>query len=134
MEAKTNNRYQKKTFDRTKRSFNQGTGKTVQTITALRFLYRQAIVRKSLIICPLSVIGSAQLSIKTGKSEGWDGHLFHWAPELSVTVVHGNEEQRRLDWNYPAHVYIATGRPNQPFKRLLESLCTGDQTIAISLW
>lgn len=85
-----------------------GTGKTVQTIIALRFLYRQAIVKKTLIICPKSVLGSAQLSLKTGKSEGWDGHLFNWFPELSVTIVDGNVEQRRLDWHYPAHVYIST--------------------------
>jgi len=85
-----------------------GTGKTVQTIIALRFLYRQAFVKKTLIICPKSVLGSAQLSLKTGKSEGWDGHLFHWSPELSVTIVDGNSEQRRLDWHYPAHVYVST--------------------------
>lgn len=85
-----------------------GTGKTVQTIIALRFLYRKAVVKKTLIICPKSVLGSAQLSLKTGKSEGWDGHLFHWSPELSVTIVDGNVEQRRLDWQYPAHVYIST--------------------------
>lgn len=85
-----------------------GTGKTVQTIIALRFLFRKAVVKKTLIICPKTVLGSAQLSLKTGKPEGWDGHLFHWSPELSVTIVDGNVEKRRLDWHYPAHVYVST--------------------------
>jgi superfamily II DNA or RNA helicase len=85
-----------------------GTGKTVQTIVALRVLFRQAKVKHALILCPPSILGSAYLSQITGKPEGWDGHFHKWAPELSVTVVRGNPEQRRLDWSCPAHVYIST--------------------------
>ena len=85
-----------------------GTGKTVQAIVALRILFRQAKVRHALVLCPPAVLGSAYLSQITGKPEGWDGHFHKWAPELSVTVVRGNPEQRRLDWTCPAHVYIST--------------------------
>ncbi len=85
-----------------------GTGKTVQSIIALKILFRQAAIKNALIICPAAVIGSAKLSLTTGKSEGWDGHFYNWAPELSVTVVRGNVEQRTLDWQYPSHIYIAT--------------------------
>ncbi len=87
-----------------------GTGKTVQTIIALRILFRQAKVQNALIVCPVAVIGSARLSSITGKSEGWDGHFYNWAPEpeLSVTVVRGNQNQRKLDWEYPSHIYITT--------------------------
>ncbi len=85
-----------------------GTGKTVQTIIALRLLYRKALIKNTLVICPLSILGSTQLSLKTGKSEGWDGHFFHWAPELAVTVVRGSDKQRKMDWKYPAHVFITT--------------------------
>lgn len=70
-----------------------GTGKTVQTVNSLRILFRQGKIHCALIICPLSVIGSAYLSEETGKSEGWDGHFYHWARELLVTVVRGNPEQ-----------------------------------------
>lgn len=85
-----------------------GTGKTVETIVALRVLFRQAKVKHTLVLCPPAILGSAYLSQITGKPEGWDGHFHKWAPELSVTVVRGNPEQRKLDWTCPAHVYIST--------------------------
>ena len=85
-----------------------GTGKTVQAIVALRILFRQGKVKHALIVCPPAIIGSAYLSQITGKPEGWDGHLHKWAPEISVTVVRGSPDQRRLDWTCPAHVYIST--------------------------
>jgi superfamily II DNA or RNA helicase len=85
-----------------------GTGKTVQAIVALRILFREAKVRHALVLCPPAVLGSAYLSQITGKPEGWDGHFHKWAPELTVTVVRGNPEQRRLDWSCPAHVYLST--------------------------
>lgn len=85
-----------------------GTGKTVQAIVALRILFRQGKLRHVIVLAPAAVLGSAYLSQITGKPEGWDGHFHKWAPELSVTVVRGNPEQRMLDWSCPAHVYIST--------------------------
>ncbi|WP_414551695.1 SNF2-related protein [Anabaena sp. CCY 0017] len=85
-----------------------GTGKTVQTVNALRILFRQGRIRCALIICPLAVIGSAYLSEETGKSEGWDGHFYNWAKELLITVIRDNREQRKIDWETPAHIYITT--------------------------
>jgi len=86
-----------------------GTGKTVQAVNALRLLFRQAHVKSVLIVCPPAVIGSVDLSIETGNSEGWSGHFYHWAPELQVTVMRGGKkEQRKVDWQKPFHVYITT--------------------------
>lgn len=85
-----------------------GTGKTVQTVVALRILFRQGKIKNAIVVCPPAILGSAHLSVKTGKSEGWDGHFFNWAPELSVTVVRGNAERRKVDWKYPAHIYLVT--------------------------
>ncbi len=85
-----------------------GTGKTVQTVNALRILFRQGKIRCALIICPSAVVGSAYLSEETGKSEGWDGHFYYWAKELLVTVLKDKPEQRQIDWEIPAHVYITT--------------------------
>ncbi|MBD2207651.1 DEAD/DEAH box helicase family protein [Calothrix sp. FACHB-1219] len=85
-----------------------GTGKTVQTVNALRILFRQRKIRCALIICPPAVVGSAYLSEETGQSEGWDGHLYNWAKELLVTVIRDNREQRKIDWKTPAHIYITT--------------------------
>jgi len=85
-----------------------GTGKTVMAVLALRLLFRQGRIKRALIVCPSSVVGSARLSQITGRSEGWDGHFYHWAPELSVTVVRGASLDRQKDWNYPAHVFLTT--------------------------
>jgi len=74
---------------------DMGTGKTVMTVVALRVLFQTGRATKALIVCPVSVL------------KVWQDHLRDWAPELSFTVVRGTREERKLDWKYPAHVYIA---------------------------
>jgi SNF2 family DNA or RNA helicase len=73
-----------------------GTGKTVMSTVALRLLFRAGSIRRALIVVPLSVVGV------------WDRHLLEWAPELAVTVVHGDARTRWGDWRCPAHVWITT--------------------------
>lgn len=73
-----------------------GTGKTVMSVVALRLLFRADRVQRALIVVPLSVVGV------------WDRHLAVWAPELGVTVVHGDARTRWADWRCPAHVWITT--------------------------
>lgn len=86
-----------------------GTGKTVQTVNALRILFRQGEIRCALIVCPPAVIGSVELTVETGSSEGWRGHFYHWASELEVAILRGgNKEQRKLAWESPFHIYITT--------------------------
>ena len=74
---------------------DMGTGKTVMTVVALRVLFQRREVKKALIVCPVVVL------------KVWQHHLRDWAPELSVTVVRGNRDERKLDWRCPAHVYVA---------------------------
>lgn len=73
-----------------------GTGKTVQSILAARFLFQKREVQKALFVCPLSVLPH------------WDREFEKWAPSLKVTVVRGPSEQRQLCWEMPAHVWITT--------------------------
>ena len=73
-----------------------GTGKTVMTAIAMRLLFRRAQIRRALVVCPVSVL------------RVWNHHLMDWAPELSVTVVHGQSKMRRIDWTTPAHVYLTS--------------------------
>jgi superfamily II DNA or RNA helicase len=73
-----------------------GTGKTVMAIVALRILFRLGKIRKALVICPVSVLGV------------WQDHLRDWGSELEFTVVRGTKETRKMDWEYPAHVYVST--------------------------
>lgn len=74
---------------------DMGTGKTVMTAVALRVLFQTGKATRVLIVCPVSVL------------RVWQDHLKNWAPELSITVVRGSREERRLDWKYAAHVYVA---------------------------
>ena len=85
-----------------------GTGKTVQAVNALRILFRQSKITSALVVCPANAIGSARLSLETRKSEGWDGHFYQWDEDLLVTVVRDSPEQRKIDWERPAHIYITT--------------------------
>lgn len=85
-----------------------GTGKTVQTVNAIRLLFRTGKIKSALIVCPPAVIGSVAISIETEKPEGWSGHFYLWAPELLATVIRGSKEHRKLAWTTPVHVYITT--------------------------
>ena len=86
-----------------------GTGKTVQAVNALRLLFRQGKIRSVLVVCPPAVIGSVDLAIETGSSEGWSGHFYHWASELEVAVMRGGSpDQRKIAWERPFHIYITT--------------------------
>ena len=71
-----------------------GLGKSIQTIVALRFLFRLGKVTKGLILCPRSVLTD------------WERKLWEWAPELRVVKVRGSRQQRPLLWSTPAHVYL----------------------------
>jgi SNF2 family DNA or RNA helicase len=73
-----------------------GTGKTVQTIVALRLLIQKGRVRSALVVCPLAVLRQ------------WDEHMCDWAPDLLTTVIRGTPAIRTIDWMMPAHVYITT--------------------------
>jgi superfamily II DNA or RNA helicase len=71
-----------------------GMGKTVTAITALSALFQQGEIRRALIACS-----------KTGLRH-WSGQLITWAPFLTFTTVQGNPDQRDMDWQTPAHLYL----------------------------
>jgi SNF2 family DNA or RNA helicase len=76
---------------------DMGTGKTVQTIVALRVLFQSGRIASALIVVPLALLKS------------WDRELQRWAPTLSgVTVVRGPAPQREIQWEKAAHIWIAT--------------------------
>jgi|TARA_R110000803_G_scaffold34340_2_gene75040 SNF2 family DNA or RNA helicase len=70
-----------------KRSFcfnEQGTGKTASAIWASDFLMEQKIIKRVLIICPLSIMDSA-----------WRADLFSFAMHRSVDIAYGAPAKRR---------------------------------------
>ena len=71
-----------------------GTGKTVQTTTALRILFIKGEVKKGLIVVPSNLISV------------WEEHIKKWAPEVQFITVRDTREGRKLLWNVKSHLYI----------------------------
>ena len=70
-----------------KRSFcfnEQGTGKTASAIWASDYLLQQKIIKRVLVICPLSIMDSA-----------WRDDLFTFATHRTVSVAHGASAKRK---------------------------------------
>lgn len=63
-----------------------GLGKTMQAITAVRLLARSGQARRVLLVCPKPLVTNWQREVAT------------WAPELTVTVIQGPQEQRQWQW------------------------------------
>lgn len=81
-----------------KRAFcfnEQGTGKTAAAIWAADYLMTQKLVRRVLIICPLSIMQAS-----------WQADLFKFAVHRSVSVAHGTREKRKALVNGPAEFVI----------------------------
>ena len=72
------------------------TGKTIQTIVAMKLLFQLGKIDSALIVCPIPLLIH------------WQKQLEKWAPELwqGLTVVRSaNPDRRRIMWQMPAHVY-----------------------------
>jgi len=84
------------TMNRRAFCFNeQGTGKTASAIWAADFLMTQKLVKRVLIICPLSIMDSA-----------WRADLFNFAMHRTVDIAHGNKNKRREIINGDAEFVI----------------------------
>ena len=69
-----------------KRAFcfnEQGTGKTASVIWAADYLMKKGLVKRVLVLCPLSIMKSA-----------WQQDLFKFAMHRSCSVAHGSSKQR----------------------------------------
>lgn len=65
--------------------FNEaGTGKTASAIWAADFLMKQGIIKRALVICPLSIMDSA-----------WRADLFTFAMHRTVDIAHGSATKRK---------------------------------------
>jgi hypothetical protein len=61
-----------------------GTGKTASVIWAADYLMKQGLIRRVLVLCPLSIMKSA-----------WQQDLFKFAMHRSCSVAHGSAQQRK---------------------------------------
>jgi SNF2 family DNA or RNA helicase len=64
----------------------QGTGKTASVIWAADYLMKLGLVRRALVLCPLSIMQSA-----------WQADLFQCAMHRTVTVAHHRDARRRRE-------------------------------------
>ena len=72
------------------------TGKTIQSIVAMKLLFQTGKIDSALIVCPIPLLIH------------WQKELEKWAPELwqGLTVVRSvSRDQRRIMWRMPAHLY-----------------------------
>lgn len=60
-----------------------GTGKTAAAIWAADYLMQQGVLRKVLVLCPMSCMGSV-----------WADELFNCAPHATQVIVHGGKDSR----------------------------------------
>ena len=72
-----------------------GTGKTLSTLWAFDYLRQENIVRKVLVVCPLSIMERA-----------WGDEVFLNMPHLSAVVLHGTAARRRRLLAEDHDVYI----------------------------
>jgi SNF2 family DNA or RNA helicase len=73
----------------------QGTGKTASAIWASDYLMTEGIIRRVLIVCPLSIIQAA-----------WEHDLFQFATHRTVGIAHGNREKRKAVINSDAEYVV----------------------------
>jgi len=84
------------TMNRKAFCFNeQGTGKTASAIWASDFLMQQKLIKRVLIICPLSIMDSA-----------WRADLFNFAMHRTVDIAHGAKKKRQEIINGDAEYMI----------------------------
>ena len=62
----------------------QGTGKTASVIWAVDYLMQVGLVKRVLVVCPLSIMKSA-----------WQGDLFKFALHRTVAIAYGSAEKRK---------------------------------------
>lgn len=72
-----------------------GTGKTSSVLWAYDFLRKKKMVKRMLVIAPLSTL-----------ERTWADEIFRWFPHLSYAVLHGSRQKRLTLLEEPADVYI----------------------------
>lgn len=73
----------------------QGTGKTASVIWAADYLMRLGLIKRVLVVCPLSIVQSA-----------WQNDLFKFAVHRSVDVAYGSSDKRNKIINSRAEFVI----------------------------
>lgn len=74
---------------------SMGTGKTVSSLWAYDYMRSRKLIKKALVICPLSTM-----------ERTWADEVFRTFPHLDAVVLHGTRERRQKLLEQDAHLYI----------------------------
>jgi len=74
---------------------SMGTGKTITTLWTYDYLHSIKLVRRALVVCPMSVM-----------ERTWADHIFQSFPHLDVKVLYGSADRRRKLLKDKADIYI----------------------------
>jgi SNF2 family DNA or RNA helicase len=75
---------------------DMGLGKTIQTVAALRVLFRLRRIESALLVVPTSVVVQ------------WRRALRQWAPELRTMTIRGRPDDRAHQWRADVDVFLTT--------------------------
>ncbi len=75
---------------------DMGLGKTIQTVAALRILFRLRRIESALLVVPASLVLQ------------WRRAIREWAPDLRTSSIRGPAAERALQWQAPVHVYLTS--------------------------
>lgn len=85
-----------------------GSGKTISAISSLKLLLKKGKIKNVFIVSPSYYSGDNELTERTGMPVGWSGHLKMWAPELSISELHGTEDEIIKGLKKTAQIYLTT--------------------------
>lgn len=84
-----------------------GIDKEKEVIAALKFLFGNRSIRSALIVSASAKKGNIELSNKCNIEIGWSDKLNKYCPEIPLTVIEGDNDQRADLWAKSASVFIA---------------------------
>jgi superfamily II DNA or RNA helicase len=73
-----------------------GTGRLESVCAAIAALVQGRVIRRVLVVTT------------RGRRRTWSQTAAGWCPGVAINVVRGNDEQRRMDWRVPAHLYLTS--------------------------
>ncbi len=78
-----------------------------ETIAALKLLFANRVIKSALIITDETVIGNPKFANHLSIEIGWSDRIKKYSPELSLEVIHGNNDERADLWSKWKPVVIA---------------------------
>lgn len=76
-----------------------GIDKEKEVLAAIKFLFGNRIIRSALVVSTSARKGNLDLSLKCEIETGWSDKFKKYCPELPLTIIEGDNEQRSSLWN-----------------------------------